>query len=558
MKILPVCFFAFCLFACSAKETPPNVVTIILDDATKTQIELGMPHFAQEIGQLATTYSSGVFDIPLCSPTTANYLTGRIGRENGMTNCNPNENMPAISDGHGILHNGANGLETGGVGTFDFRTTLLTEMHDAGYRVGWFGKYLNGHSGNHINSVVDGKAVRVNSADANVQVWKYADKFPYQPVPPGVDTWRVEFDNSLEPGIYKYKIHAANGTSTGVEEQWTEAINFDRAQQQGEHIEYFKREVGDYLNNNKGKQKFLTLRLFNPHNAQLEGTLPYINACNYKQALAHRSTRYRNTVDLMSITLPLSLTAFMETVSDSTDATPTDGKAMFPCGVQDGLSHKKMYEMYYRYAMAAAIEALHDYDDLVKQVIDTLKKDGEFDNTLFVLFNDNGVMNGEHGLYHKNKPWKESVELHLVIKYPHQQQREVIDHHISNTYITPTILDIAGVKSKMPMHAKSLRRLTPAEKHTRILSEGYARLCKKWDFEQVTDGNMNYFILYYPNKAPEEFLFDTHKDPAELSNLIKQNEHAQDLHKLRLFLKEFPGGPMNTEKNVMDYRNNCH
>lgn len=565
-----ICMFTACLMACSPKEAAtnknissdkenaPNVVTIILDDATKTQIELGMPHFVAEIQQRGTVYSSGVFDISLCSPTTANYLTGRIGRENGMTNCNPNENMPVISEGHGILHNGANGLTTGGVGTFDFRTTLLTEMKNAGYKVGWFGKYLNGHAGNHINSVVDGKTVTVNYSDVDASVWKYAGQFPYQPVPPGVDTWRSEFDNSLEPGIYKYKIHVANGETFGTEEQWTDAINFDGKQYQGEHIEYFKREVASYLNNNKGKQKFLTLRLFNPHNAQLEGVLPYINSCNYRQALAHRSARYRNTVDPMSISLPLSLTAFMETVSDSTENTPTDGKAVFPCGVQDGLSHKKMYEMYYRYAMAAAIEALHDYDDLVQQVIDTLKKDGEFDNTLFVLFNDNGVMNGEHGLYHKNKPWKESIELHLVIKYPNQQQPAIVDHHISNTYITPTILDVAGVKSIMPMHAKSLRQLTEGEKNIKILSEGYARLCKKWDFEQVTDGNKNYFIQYYPNKAPEEFLFDSKKDPAELTNLINSNDHKANLEELRQFLKDFPGGPMNIEKNIMDYRNNCN
>lgn len=557
MKKLLTLLFSTSLIACSP-DNSPNVVTIILDDATSEHIRLGMPHFNKEIQAIATTYSSAVFDIPLCSPTTANYLTGRIGRETGMTNCNPNENLPSTSDGHGILHNGANGLITGGVGTFDFRHTLLTEMKNADYAVGWFGKYFNGHAGNSITSVIDGKPVRVSYLDANQNVWKYANNFAYQPVPPGVDTWRVEFDHSLEPGIFRFKIHAADNQSVGTEESWSESTNFNEALHQGEHIEYFKNEVGKYLKNNIGKKKFLTLRLFNPHNAQLEGKLPYITSCGVRQALPHASERYRGSIDPMSLDLPKSLTSFIETVSDSTLNSPGDGKNVFPCGVQDGLSHQQMYEMYYRYATAATIEALRDYDDLVKDVIDSLKRAGEFNNTLFVLFNDNGVMNGEHGLYHKNKPWRESVNLHLVIKYPNQEAPQIVDKHISNTYITPTILDIAGVAPTIPLHAVSLRNITHRNKHQKVLSEGYVRLCKKWEFEQVTDGEKNYFIQYYPDKEPTEFFYDMNNDKNELSNLINDAGHQVQIEEFRQFLRGFAGGPMNTQKEISDYRNNCN
>ncbi len=547
------------LVGCSNEQAADvNVVTIILDDATQTQIEMGMPHFMQEIRPQATLYNSGVFDIPLCSPTTANYLTGRIGRETGMTNCNPNENLPAISQGHGVTHNGANGLQTGGVGAFDFRHTLLTEMQAAGYKVGWFGKYLNGYKGNSISSTIDNNPVTVDYQVADERVWKFAGQFAYQPVPPGVDTWRVEYDHSGEPGVFSYKINAADGARVGREEHWSEAVNYDPSQHQAEQIEYFKREVAKYLHANKGQKKFLTLRLFNPHNAQLEGVLPYVTACSYRQALPHASKRYKGTVDPMSIPLPLSLTAFLPQVSDSTEANPADNKIRFPCGVQDGLSHQKMYEMYYRYAMASAIEALHDYDDLVKQVIDQLKRDKEFDNTLFVLFNDNGVMNGEHGLYHKNKPWRESVALHLVVKYPQQQEAQIVESHISNTAVTPTILDVAGVKSSMPMHSQSLRKITSGVKHEKILSEGYVRLCRKWEFEQATDGSHSYFIQYFPDQSPEEYFFDIKSDPAELNNLIHVSEHQKSITEFRQFLKEFPGGPLNTEPDISNYRNQCN
>lgn len=556
-KLLSMLLFSTCLIACSSKNAP-NVVTIILDDATSEHIRLGMPHFNKEIQSIATTYSSAVFDIPLCSPTTANYLTGRIGRETGMTNCNPNENLPSVSDGHGILHNGANGLVTGGVGTFDFRNTLLTEMHNADYKVGWLGKYFNGHTGNSISSTIDGKSVRVNYSDVDQHVWKYAQDFAYQPVPPGVDTWRVEYDHSLEPGTFRFTIHKADSQAVGTEAIWSESPDFNEALHQGEHIEYFKNEVKKYLAKYKGEKKFLTLRLFNPHNAQLEGKLPYVTSCGVRQALPHASLRHKGSVDPMTLSLPKSLTQFIETVSDSKLNVPNDGKNVFPCGVQDGLSHKQMYEMYYRYATAATIEALRDYDDLIKGVIDTLKRDGEFDNTMFVLFNDNGVMNGEHGLYHKNKPWRESINLHLVIKYPQQKIPDYIDQHISNTYITPTILDVAGIAPKIPLHTDSLVNISRREKHKKILSEGYTRLCKKWEFEQVTDGDKNYFIQYYPDKEPAEFFFDMKNDKDELSNLIHEPEHLSQVEEFREFLRAFSGGPMNTEKSIKNYRNNCN
>jgi arylsulfatase A-like enzyme len=557
VRKLVTLLFSASLIACSP-ENSPNVVTIILDDATSMHIRLGMPHFNKEIQSIATTYSSAVFDIPLCSPTTANYLTGRIGRETGMTNCNPNENLPITSDGHGVLHNGASGMTTGGVGTFDFRNTLLTEMKNADYKVGWFGKYFNGHAGNSIASVVNGEAVRVNYLDSDQHVWKYANTFAYQPVPPGVDTWRVEFDHSLNPGIFHFSIHTSDGQPVGTEETWSESPEYDKDRKQAEHIEYFKREVNEYLVKFKGKKKFLTLRLFNPHSAQLEGKLPYVNFCDVKQALPHASLRYRGSVDPMSLELPQSLTHFIESVSDSTLNSPNDGKNVFPCGVQDGLSHQKMYEMYYRYATAATIEALRDYDDLVKEVITSLKNNGEFNNTLFVLFNDNGIMNGEHGLYNKNKPWRESIDLHLVIKYPNQNTPEIVEQHISNTYITPTILDVAGIEARIPMHAESLRNITNREKNQKILSEGYVRLCKQWEFEQVSDGDKKYFVQYYPNKEPSEFFFDMKNDKNELSNLIAKPEYQLQIKEFRHFLQSFSGGPMNTEKDIKGYRNNCN
>jgi arylsulfatase A-like enzyme len=558
MKNLLAGFLLVCSFAGCSNVEPPNVVTVILDDATKEHIELGMPHFMREIQSSATIYSSGVFDISLCGPSTANYLTGRIGRENGMTNCNPDEDLPPSSKGHGVSHNGIKGFSSGGVGSFDFRQTLLTEMKSAGYQVGWFGKYLNGFAGNSITSNIDGNHVRLSYKDVDKRTWKYAEDFNYQPVPPGVDTWRAEFDHTIEPGIFRYKIHVSDGESVGTEQEWAESPQFNPEKHLGEHITYFKHEVASFLSQNKDKKKFLTLRLFNPHVAQLIGELPYANSCSARQALPHASLRYRNTIDPMTITLPVSLTKFLETVSANTDNEPNDGKVLFPCGVEAGLSHQQMYEQTYRAATAATIEALHDYDDLLKEVIDTLKAQGEFENTLFVLFNDNGIMNGERGLFNKNKPWKESMALYLAVKYPGQTKQEIVSHHISNTYIAPTILDVAGVDSKIPLHAKSLRKITRDTKRQKILSEGYSRLCKKWEFEQVTDGQYNYFIKYFPDRPSEEFFFDVQEDAEELKNLIDNNKYQSEIAEFRKFLKEFAGGPMNTEKNIIEYRNNCN
>lgn len=108
------------------------------------------------------------------------------------------------------------------------------------------------------------------------------------------------------------------------------------------------------------------------------------------------------------------------------------------------------------------------------------------------------------------------------------------------------------------MHSQSLRKIDKGVKHEKILSEGYVRLCRKWEFEQATDGNYSYFIQYFPDRPPEEYFFEVRNDPAELNNMMQVSEHQQTIAEFRQFIKEFSGGPLNTEADILTYRNQCN
>lgn len=550
MKLL---FSGFLYLLCIAVADAKNVVVIIIDDATEQHIKAAMPSFEKNIAVMGVTYTSAIFDNALCSPSSANFLTGKIGRITGMVSCDTNPLLENASNeiiqGNNVTDNGKIGTAyPSSIGTFDFRETLFTEMHKAGYKVGYFGKYLNGYAGDYINNI--------HYTKLDSHSWKYYGQFAYQPVPPGVDTWRVEYGWSTGEN-FSYNIYSADGSSVGIDNKWLADQGYDFENKKAEPIEYFKHEVKNFLDRNSGS-KFLTLRLHNPHYAQFRGKLPYIGNCHYKQPLPYVSLARRGTIDPLSLPLPDNLIKFLNTVSNRREEKPDDGMVTFPCPLQDGMNHRGMYEMYYRYATASIQEALMDYDELVDLVIRHLRETGQYNDTLFMLFNDNGMMNGERGLYNKNKPWREASQMYLVIKYPNQNTSKIVRHHITNTYIAPTILDVMGVETGMKMHASSLVNIERRRLHKKHLLEGYVKMCHKWKYEGVSNGRWKYFIEYNSDNPPVEYFFDTDNDSNETVNLIHNPGLSNKIGLYRDYLRSFPGGPMHDVANIESYRNNCN
>jgi arylsulfatase A-like enzyme len=105
-----------------ALEPPPNIVLILTDDQRADTLAY-MPIVQRTLGDHGVTFTNAYVSNPVCCPSRATILTGLYSHSTGVYTNN----------------------FSGGFAAFDDSSTVATWLHDAGYRTGLFGKYLNGY-----------------------------------------------------------------------------------------------------------------------------------------------------------------------------------------------------------------------------------------------------------------------------------------------------------------------------------------------------------------------------------------------------------------------------
>jgi N-acetylglucosamine-6-sulfatase len=134
----------------SDSSTRPNIVFILTDDQRFDTL-WAMPTVQQDLVSRGITLSNYFLADPLCCPSRSSIMRGQYPHGTGVYN---NDTGPF--GGYGRFH------EMG-----DDESNIATWLHDAGYRTGLVGKYLNGYNG-PMASIV----------------------------PPGWDTWNALVDTS--------------------------------------------------------------------------------------------------------------------------------------------------------------------------------------------------------------------------------------------------------------------------------------------------------------------------------------------------------------------------
>ncbi len=99
----------------------PDIIVVYVDDVAPLDGRLftaeRTPWIRRWIMDRGLTFDDAIVEAPLCCPARANLLTGLHTHNNGVT-----RNEAAL---------------------FDPRVTIASELHEAGYRTAWIGKYLN-------------------------------------------------------------------------------------------------------------------------------------------------------------------------------------------------------------------------------------------------------------------------------------------------------------------------------------------------------------------------------------------------------------------------------
>ncbi len=161
-------------------------------------------------------------------------------------------------------------------------------------------------------------------------------------------------------------------------------------------------------------------------------------------------------------------------------------------------------------------------DEQIGKIVDTIKKRGEWENTIVLFTSDHGEMNGDQGFCNKRNFLRPALNIPLVIRTPETIDKGgiVTDTLVSLLDVGPTLVELAGGKLEYEQFGKSLCGViagseTDARDH--VLSEYHGEIMymdREW--KVVTNAKGQIYML-----------FDMVNDPDEQRNLAAAPESKE-------------------------------
>jgi arylsulfatase A-like enzyme len=165
-------------------------------------------------------------------------------------------------------------------------------------------------------------------------------------------------------------------------------------------------------------------------------------------------------------------------------------------------------------------------DDCVGMIVDELKKQGMYDDSLIIFTSDHGEMLGSHGLWQKMCMYEESVRTPLFMKFPASYRPAVrrTNALASAVDVLPTILDFLGLEAPENLSGISLMPLVEGNRLDRrrvyIQYDGNGGLS---NFQRcVVQGEWKLIVDMFKDEVFIE-LYNVDRDPQEKNNLAFDN-----------------------------------
>jgi arylsulfatase A-like enzyme len=472
----------------------PNVLVLMTDDMRDDDLQY-MPNVQRLIGDQGVRFTNMFSPQPLCCPARASFDTG------------------LYSHNHGVWSH----VEPFGFRVLDDRRTVPVWMHALGYDTLFLGKYLNGYG--------------VQPTRTGQPSTRY--------VPPGWTDWRGSVDgapenddpdsptNYLSGGTYRYFDTTLN-------------VNGELQPHQGAYqTRLYSRQTQEMLR--------AEARTPDPFFAWISFTAPHFGSPEEPD-------------DPPPYTLP---DGTVENIH--TPARPDDVEGRFDARItsipggadpRDDIADKPWF-IRSRPPMAAAdetavlnlyrqrVEALSVVDDEVANIMATLERTGQLDNTYVVFTSDNGYFLGEHRMRQgKILPYEPSLRVPLMVRGPGIPAGEERTDPFLMTDFAPTFVDAAGGEAPATVDGQSM--LGVAQHGDRgwdrgILTETGPRKVsgdaeESDNFLVQSDGKtyvLRYSVglrtgryLYVEHADGERELYDLRTDPQQFRNVVDEPGRA--------------------------------
>lgn len=207
-------------------------------------------------------------------------------------------------------------------------------------------------------------------------------------------------------------------------------------------------------------------------------------------------------------------------------------------------------------AEAKSRELIHGYyaavsyvDAQIGRVVDALRRRGDADCTIIVLWGDHGWHLGDHGLWNKHTNFEQATRVPFLVIDPSAEHSRV-EEPVELLDIFPTLCELADVPTPRGLDGKSLAGLIRTERNAD--PEAYA-------VSQYPRGNrMGYTLrtaayrytvwVDWKDRRSDfdrivcEELYDYRVDPDEQANLMDRDDYAGVLETMRRHWRGFIAG----------------
>lgn len=183
-------------------------------------------------------------------------------------------------------------------------------------------------------------------------------------------------------------------------------------------------------------------------------------------------------------------------------------------------------------------------DQQLGKIIDALREEGIYDNTLIIYSSDHGDMICDHNLLGKGAYFYDGcTNVPLIVKYPGQREGRVSGELVQLNDIFATAMAAAGLEQPVPPESRPLQPGTGRE-----IAVCEYRGCSQMDLGvfphpvQATMIRGERYKLNLYHDTGEMQLFDMEDDPQELRDLAREPGHEGTIARLqRLYMDEKAG-----------------
>ena len=189
------------------------------------------------------------------------------------------------------------------------------------------------------------------------------------------------------------------------------------------------------------------------------------------------------------------------------------------------------------------LESLLAVEELIDQLLGTLSRTGELENTWLFVTSDNGVLQGQHRLTSgKAFVYDEGLNVPLAVRGPGATPSRLVEQVVANIDLAPTLLELAGAPIPASVDGRSLVPLlrgNVSNWRTEVLAQsagtGTPVQSPAWIGVRSRE---NVYAEYVDG---DRELYDLINDPSELDNLMSLGADAALVERLTARLAALRG-----------------